>query len=124
MDNNDYLNYLCSLGYSNEKVRNATTYFLGTNNSTTRGIICPSKVPSRLDLNLPSIAIPNLKNSITIRRTVTNVGDVNSIYKLVVKSPRNSVIKLSPDVLKFDCNTRKLSFEVKHYVRIPIAVRK
>lgn len=98
--------------------------FLGTNNSTTRGIICPSKVPSRLDLNLPSIAIPNLKNSITIRRTVTNVGDVNSMYKLVVKSPRNSVIKLSPDVLKFDCNTRKLSFEVKHYVRIPIAVRK
>ncbi|WMV28934.1 hypothetical protein MTR67_022319 [Solanum verrucosum] len=146
MDNNDYLNYLCSLGYSNEKVRNATTYFFDTKNSTTRGIICPSKVPSRLDLNLPSISIPNLENSVTIRRTVTNVGNVNSIYKLVVKPPRNSAIKVSPHVLKFNSKTKKISFEVKiisthqrkskfnfgslawsdgkHYVRIPIAVRK
>ncbi|KAK4715951.1 hypothetical protein R3W88_014289 [Solanum pinnatisectum] len=92
MDNNDYLNYLCSLGYR---------------------IICPSKVPSRLDLNLPSISISNLENSVTIWRTVTNVGNVNSIYKLVAKPPRNSAIKVSPHVLKFNSKTKKISFEVK-----------
>ncbi|KAG5589717.1 hypothetical protein H5410_040231 [Solanum commersonii] len=84
MDKNDYLNYLCTLGYKNDMVQNATSYFFDTTNST----ICPNEVPSRLDLNLPSISISNLKNSIIVRRTVTNVGDVNSIYKLVVKPPK------------------------------------
>ncbi|PHU04264.1 hypothetical protein BC332_25086 [Capsicum chinense] len=146
MDKNDYMNYLCSLGYSNDKVYNATTYFSKTKNSTAAGIICPHEVPSRLDLNLPSISIPNLKNSITVRRTVTNVGDSNSIYKLVVNPPKNTAIKVSPHILKFSSQTKKISFEVtitstqqraskfnfgslawadgKHFVRIPIAVRK
>ncbi|KAG5579439.1 hypothetical protein H5410_050066, partial [Solanum commersonii] len=141
MDKNDYLNYLCSLGYSNDKVYNATT-----EKSTSSGIICPNEVPSRLDLNLPSISIPNLKNSVTIKRTVTNVGNVNAIYKVVIKPPRNTVIEVSPHILKFDSKTKKISFEVKitsthqrmskftfgslawndgkHLVRIPIAVRK
>ncbi|PHU19187.1 hypothetical protein BC332_10338 [Capsicum chinense] len=148
MDNSDYLNYLCSLGYSNAKVQNATTYFT-KNNSTPAagGIICPNEVPSRLNLNLPSVAIPNLKNSVTVRRTVTNVGNnVNAIYKLVVKPPRNTLVNVSPNVLKFNSKTKKISFMVnitstlqrsskynfgslawtddKHYVRIPIAVRK
>uniref|UniRef100_M1CD36 Cucumisin n=1 Tax=Solanum tuberosum TaxID=4113 RepID=M1CD36_SOLTU len=142
MDKNDYLNYLCTLGYKNDMVQNATSYFFDTKTST----ICPKEVPSRLDLNLPSISIPNLKNSIIVRRTVTNIGDVNSIYKLVVKPPKNTAIKVNPNVLKFNSNTKKISFEVeiistyqrksnfnfgslawsdgKHFVRIPIAVRK
>ncbi|XP_060180450.1 subtilisin-like protease SBT3.9 isoform X1 [Lycium barbarum] len=146
MEKNDYLNYLCSLGYTNDKVHNATTLLSDTKNSTAAGIICPSEVPSRLDLNLPSISIPNLKNSVIVRRTVTNVGNVNSVYKLVVKPPRNTAIKVSPHVLKFNSKTNKISFEVKitsnhegrskfnfgslswidgkHFVRIPIAVRK
>ncbi|OIS97406.1 subtilisin-like protease sbt3.9 [Nicotiana attenuata] len=94
MDKDDYLNYLCSLGYSNEMVYNATTYLSSSKNSTAAGgIVCPIKVPSRLDLNLPSISIPNLKNSVTVKRTVTNVGNVNSIYKVLVKPPRNTAIK-------------------------------
>ncbi|WMV40839.1 hypothetical protein MTR67_034224 [Solanum verrucosum] len=142
MDKNDYLNYVCTLGYKNDMVQNATSYFFDTKNST----ICPNEVPSRLDLNLPSISIPNLKNSIIVRRTITNVGDVNSIYKLVVKPPKNTAIKVNPNVLKFNSNTKKISFEVeiistyqrksnfnfgslawsdgKHFVRIPIAMRK
>ncbi|KAF3625580.1 putative polygalacturonase-like [Capsicum annuum] len=121
MEKNDYSNYLCS-------------------------IVCPKEVPSRLDMNLPSISIPNLKDSVTIKRTVTNVGNVNSIYKLVVKPPRNVDIKVTPNVLKFNAKTKKISFKVKitstyqrsgkftfgslawkdgkRFVRIPIAVRK
>ncbi|PHT40059.1 hypothetical protein CQW23_18913 [Capsicum baccatum] len=107
MNNNDYLNYLCSLGFSNEDVYNTTI------NSTAAGILCPNEVPSRLDLNLPSISVPNLKNFVTVRRTVTNVGNVNSLYKLVVKPSKDTAIKVSPDVLKFNSKTTKISFEVK-----------
>lgn len=101
------------MSYSNNKVQNATTDISGTNNSTAAGIVCPNQVPSRLDLNLPSISIPYLKNSVTVKRTVTNVGnDVNSIYKLVVKSPRNTAIKVTPEVLKLNSETKKIFFEV------------
>ncbi|PHU15397.1 hypothetical protein BC332_16602 [Capsicum chinense] len=147
MEKNDYSNYLCSLGYSYDRVYNVTTYYSDKKNSTSSaGIVCPKVVPSRLDMNLPSISIPNLKDSVTIKRTVTNVGNVNSIYKLVVKPPRNVAIKVTPDVLKFNAKTKKISFKVKitstykrsgkftfgslawsdgkHFVRIPIAVRK
>ncbi|KAM3374763.1 hypothetical protein P3S68_013477 [Capsicum galapagoense] len=147
MEKNDYSNYLCSLGYSYDRVYNVTTYYSDKKNSTSSaGIVRPKVVPSRLDMNLPSISIPNLKDSVTIKRTVTNVGNVNSIYKLVVKPPRNVAIKVTPDVLKFNAKTKKISFKVKitstykrsgkftfgslawsdgkHFVRIPIAVRK
>ncbi|KAF3625577.1 putative ethylene-responsive transcription factor ESR2-like [Capsicum annuum] len=147
MEKNDYSNYLCSLGYSYDRVYNVTTYYSDKKNSTSSaGIVCPKVVPSRLDMNLPSISIPNLKDSVTIKRTVTNVGNINSIYKLVVKPPRNVAIKVTPDVLKFNAKTKKISFKVKitsthqrsgkftfgslawsdgkHFVRIPIAVRK
>ncbi|KAM3374760.1 subtilisin-like protease SBT3.9 isoform X2 [Capsicum galapagoense] len=147
MDRNDYLNYFCSMGYSNDRIYNATTYHSDAKkSSSSAGIVCPKEVPSRLDMNLPSISIPNLKNSVTIKRTVTNVGNANSIYRLVVKPPRNVAIKVTPNVLKFNAKITKISFEVKitstcpksskftfgslawsdgkHFVRIPIAVRK
>ncbi|PHU15396.1 hypothetical protein BC332_16601 [Capsicum chinense] len=147
MDRNDYLNYFCSMGYSNDRIYNATTdHSDAKKSSSSAGIVCPKEVPSRLDMNLPSISIPNLKDSVTIKRTVTNVGNANSLYKLVVKPPRNTAIKVTPDVLKFNAKTTKISFEVKitstnqrrskftfgslawsdgkHFVRIPIAVRK
>ncbi|KAM3374767.1 hypothetical protein P3S68_013481 [Capsicum galapagoense] len=146
MEKNDYSNYLCSLGYSYDRVYNVTTYSDAKKSSSSAGIVCPKEVPSRLDMNLPSISIPNFKDSVTIKRTVTNVGNVNSIYKLVVKPPRNVYIKVTPNVLKFNAKTKKISFKVKitstyqrsgkftfgslawkdgkHFVRIPIAVRK
>ncbi|PHT79609.1 hypothetical protein T459_17661 [Capsicum annuum] len=147
MDRNDYLNYFCSMGYSNDRIYNATTYHSDAKkSSSSAGIVCPKEVPSRLDMNLPSISIPNLKDSVTIKRTVTNVGNANSIYRLVVKPPRNVAIKVTPNVLKFNAKITKISFEVKitstcpksskftfgslawsdgkHFVRIPIAVRK
>ncbi|KAF3630622.1 putative membrane-associated kinase regulator 6-like [Capsicum annuum] len=147
MGKNDYSNYLCSLRYSKDRVYNDTTYKSDAKkSSSSAGIVCPKEVPSRLDMNLPSISIPNLKDSVTIKRTVTNVGNDNSIYKLVVKPPRNVAIKVTPDVLKFNAKRKKISFKVKitstyqrsgkftfgslawsdgkNFVRIPIVVRK
>ncbi|RRT58520.1 hypothetical protein B296_00029816 [Ensete ventricosum] len=100
------------------------------------------------DLNLPSISIPDLKETpVTIERTVTNVGDKKSKYKAVVRSPPGVNMVVEPSVLEFKASKEKLSFKVtftslhkvqggftfgsltwmadggKHTVRIPIAVR-
>ncbi|RWW62117.1 hypothetical protein BHE74_00030766 [Ensete ventricosum] len=100
------------------------------------------------DLNLPSISIPDLKETpVTVERTVTNVGDKKSKYKAVVRSPPGVNMVVEPSVLEFKASKEKLSFKVtftslhkvqggftfgsltwmadggKHTVRIPIAVR-
>ncbi|OVA04694.1 Peptidase S8/S53 domain [Macleaya cordata] len=73
----DYIHYLCSMGYNDSSISKLTE------NST----VCPSKRPSILDVNLPSITVPSLRNSTTITRTVTNVGPVNSVYTAKINPP-------------------------------------
>ena len=97
-------------------------------------------------LNLPSIAVPNLRSSVTISRTVTNVGPTKSTYKAVVQSPPGIDMEVTPSVLEFDSVTNNIqSFNIKftashkiqgtymfgsltwvdgvHSVRMPIAVK-
>ncbi|CAL9111803.1 unnamed protein product [Musa textilis] len=105
-------------------------------------------VDSRLyRLNLPSISIPDLKKTpLTVWRTVTNVGDTDSIYRAMVESPPGVNMVIEPSVLQFNASTTTHTFAVtftplhmvqgdfnfgsltwfddgKHAVRIPIAVR-
>uniref|UniRef100_A0A0E0DA92 Subtilisin-like protease fibronectin type-III domain-containing protein n=1 Tax=Oryza meridionalis TaxID=40149 RepID=A0A0E0DA92_9ORYZ len=98
------------------------------------------------NLNLPSIAIPNLKEPTTVLRTVTNIGQADVVYKAVVQSPPGVQISVEPSVLKFSEGKNKQSFKVTfttthkvqgsylfgslawhdggaHYVKIPLAVR-
>lgn len=98
------------------------------------------------NLNLPSIAIPNLTMPTTVLRTVTNVGQANAVYKAVVQCPPGVQISVEPSVLQFKQGKKKQSFKVTfsmihkvqgsylfgslawcdgaaHYVRIPIAIR-
>ncbi|WOK95318.1 subtilisin-like protease SBT3.5 [Canna indica] len=98
-------------------------------------------------LNLPSIAISDLNTPVTVWRTVTNVGDANSIYKVVVEAPSGVNITVQPSVLEFNASMKMQTFALtftpvrmvqcdfrfgsltwhdggnKHSVRIPIAVR-
>ncbi|MQM10742.1 hypothetical protein Taro_043643, partial [Colocasia esculenta] len=97
-------------------------------------------------LNLPSIAIPMLKGSVTISRTVTNVGPLNSTYEAVVEAPPGVDMQVRPSTLVFDAKTKQHTFSITfsarrrvqgiytfgsltwedattHSVRIPIAVR-
>lgn len=107
---------------------------------------CKDTLRPMYTLNLPSIAIPNLRSSVTVSRTVTNVGAGNSTYKAIVESPPGIVMEVTPSVLEFSADTRSVqSFKVKfasvrrmqgvytfgslawvdgvHKVRIPIAIR-
>ncbi|XP_047055259.1 subtilisin-like protease SBT3.9 [Lolium rigidum] len=63
-------------------------------------------------LNLPSIAVPNLRRPVTLSRTVTNVGEVNSMYRAVVQSPVGVMMEVEPSVLVFDAANKVHTFKV------------
>nr|GMD20499.1 Subtilisin-like protease SBT3.5 [Ipomoea batatas]GME19026.1 Subtilisin-like protease SBT3.5 [Ipomoea batatas] len=131
----DYILYLCAMGYNSTSI----------NNLTKNPSSCPIKKPSLLDINLPSVTIPSLRNSITVTRTVTNVGPVNSRYKPIMESPPGITISVKPETLVFNFMTKQISFTVTittshkyntdfcfgsltwsdgvHRVRTPISVR-
>ncbi|CAN6553279.1 unnamed protein product [Malus baccata var. baccata] len=93
----DYLQYICRIGVA----KNVDPTFN-----------CPKSPPTAINLNYPSIAIPKLKDTMTIKRTVTNVGDSKSIYFFTSKPPLGISIKASPSMLFFDHFGQKKSFTV------------
>ena len=50
-------------------------------------VSCDATTLPAYHLNLPSIAVPELRRPVTMSRTVTNVGDVDSVYRVMVQSP-------------------------------------
>lgn len=131
----DYIEYLCARGYNNSAISRLT----GKNTT------CPVKKPSILDVNLPSVTIPSLRNPVTVKRTVTNVGAPESIYKATIEPPFGTIVYVNPTALVFNSTVEKLSFTITisaihemntgyyfgsltwvdgvHAVRIPLSVR-
>ncbi|XP_055819650.1 subtilisin-like protease 4 [Solanum dulcamara] len=132
----DYLPYLCGLNYSNREVGNLLQ----------RKANC-SKVKSipEAQLNYPSFSISLGEKSQTYTRTVTNVGEAMSTYRVEIVSPRMVSVVVKPSILKFSKMNQKMSYRVtfstttkienmevvhgylkwtsnKHFVRSPIAV--
>ncbi|KAL5831463.1 hypothetical protein ACOSQ3_016879 [Xanthoceras sorbifolium] len=98
----DYIHYLCAMEYNSSIISKLT------GQPTT----CPGRKPSILDVNLPSITIPNLRNAVTITRTVTNVGAPKSVYRANVEPPYGVMVLVRPRVLVFNATTKKVSFRV------------
>ena len=108
---------------------------------------CGTYMGQLYQLNLPSIALPGLKDTITVRRTVTNVGPKEATYRAVIEAPTGVAVSVEPSVLKFTkSGSRSMTFKVTftakrrvqggytfgsltwldgntHSVRIPIATR-
>jgi hypothetical protein len=108
---------------------------------------CESYKGKLYQLNLPSITVPDLKNSVTVSRTVTNVGPVEATYRAMVEAPAGVDVTMEPSVIKFHGGGgNKATFRVtltarqrvqggytfgsltwldgsEHSVRIPVAVR-
>ncbi|WJX53085.1 hypothetical protein P8452_39122 [Trifolium repens] len=132
----DYIQFLCSMGHNTASIRKVTKTTTSCNKQKNKALI---------NLNLPSISIPNLNRDATVIRTVTNVGNINVVYKAIVKSPYGIKVKVEPQNLRFNSETKVLTFNVsfistqklhgdyrfgsltwtngKHFVRTPIAVR-
>uniref|UniRef100_A0A6V7QWK5 Uncharacterized protein n=1 Tax=Ananas comosus var. bracteatus TaxID=296719 RepID=A0A6V7QWK5_ANACO len=64
--------------------------------------LCDSSTGPLYELNLPSIAIADLKTTVTISRTVTSVGPANAVYKAVVEPPAGVQVVVEPSTLAFD----------------------
>jgi hypothetical protein len=132
----DYIQFLCSMGHNTASIRKVIKTTTSCNKQKNKALI---------NLNLPSISIPNLNRDATVIRTVTNVGNINVVYKAIVKSPYGIKVKVEPQILRFNSDTKVLTFNVsfistqklhgdyrfgsitwtdeKHFVRTPIAVR-
>lgn len=97
----DYVNFLCSLGYRGEFLE---VFTKGEYN-------CPDTEFRLGDLNYPSFALvfgEEDGESVSFTRTVTNVGNTNATYTLQVIPPQGVTITVEPEVLEFDVdhNTR------------------
>ncbi|CAI9112075.1 OLC1v1012450C1 [Oldenlandia corymbosa var. corymbosa] len=109
---------------------------------------CPSdpKEESMSNMNYPSISVfPSFRQNRTVTRTVTNVGDEESVYRVSFEASEKLEIIVSPTELIFTKHQKKLSYTVtftdappfkacdphgsiiwsndKHKVRIPFIVR-
>ncbi|EOX97873.1 Subtilase family protein, putative isoform 1 [Theobroma cacao] len=135
MEISDYVCFLYAMGY------NSTAISLMTRVRTP----CRKSAKFLLNLNLPSITIPELKQRLTVSRTVTNVGPINSVYFARVQAPAGTHVSVKPSNLSFNSTTKKLKFKVTicsqlkvqgrysfgnlywedgiHVVRIPLTVR-
>ncbi|CAH8388464.1 unnamed protein product [Eruca vesicaria subsp. sativa] len=103
----DYINYICSAGYNDSSIS-------GISRIIGKKTKCPIPKPSILDINLPSITIPNLEQEVTLTRTVTNVGPIKSVYRAVIESPLGITLTVNPTTLVFSSEDKKvLSFTVK-----------
>ncbi|KAJ1380950.1 Peptidase S8/S53 domain [Sesbania bispinosa] len=105
----DFVAFLCSLGYDESSLHLVTR-----DNSTCDGAF---KTPS--DLNYPSIAVPNLEDSFSVTRVVTNVGEAKSIYKAVVLPPAGVNVTVVPNRLVFTRIGQKIKFIVNFKVAGP-----
>ncbi|ESR61105.1 hypothetical protein CICLE_v10018333mg [Citrus x clementina] len=99
---NEYLNFLCALGYN----KNVILLF-STNSSYT----CPENAISLVNFNYPSITVPKLSGSITVTRRVKNVGSPRT-YQARVKTPQGVSVTIAPKSLKFINVGEEKSFKV------------
>ncbi|XP_068642045.1 subtilisin-like protease SBT5.3 [Aristolochia californica] len=129
----DYLNFLCNYGYNSSQMASFIK----------QGYKCPEKW-SILDMNYPSITVPNLRKSTTVTRTLKNVGTPGT-YKLRLENPEGVSVSVEPKSLTFEKMGEEKSYKMilapkygrmggdyvygriiwsdgLHYVRSPIVV--
>ncbi|CAO2171731.1 unnamed protein product [Urochloa humidicola] len=87
-------------------------YFFGCTVTKSSASCNTTSVPGYL-LNLPSISVPNLRYPISVSRTVTNVGEVDAVYRAAVESPAGVKIEVEPSVLVFNAASKIQTFQVK-----------
>ncbi|GMI88076.1 subtilisin-like serine protease 2 [Hibiscus trionum] len=105
--NSDYESFLCAIGYNPKLVQVVTR----------SPVVCPMKKPLPENLNYPSIAAlfstaSRGPSSKTFTRTVTNVGQANSVYVANIVAPRGVTVTVKPMKLVFTAAVKKISFSV------------
>ncbi|OEL27803.1 Subtilisin-like protease SBT1.2 [Dichanthelium oligosanthes] len=133
-DVEQYILYLCGLGYTDSEVEIITHQKGICNNGT--------KI-AEAELNYPSIATRATAGKLVVNRTVTNVGDAVSSYTVEIDMPKEVQAAVSPTKLEFTKAKETKTFTVslswdgskiknaegsfkwvssKHVVRSPIVI--
>eukprot|EP00897_Mesotaenium_endlicherianum_P007855 jgi/Mesen1/7098/ME000369S06421 len=105
----DYVGFLCCLGYTDEQVFKRV------------GKHCPLVRGYAKNYNYPSFAVPGVKKSVVISRTLTNVGPA-STYTAKIVNPPGIVLKIVPGRLTFTAGQTqvfRVSVRVKSITRNP-----
>ncbi|KAL6527392.1 hypothetical protein OROGR_016482 [Orobanche gracilis] len=110
----DYNMFLCDIGYEPAKIK-LIVRDIAANFS------CPvNKSPNFVsNMNYPSISISQLKeNEVrTVTRVVTNVGDTESTYNVVIEAPAGVDVEVIPEKLQFLKNVPKRQFQATFKMR-------
>ncbi|CAN0841415.1 Subtilisin-like protease 3 [Linum grandiflorum] len=88
----DYIGYLCGLGYNDTQVRMIVQHKVKCSNE--------SSIPEA-QLNYPTFSISLGSNPQTYTRTVTNVGMADSTYTNKIFPPEGVDVKVTPSEIKF-----------------------
>ncbi|PWA96446.1 hypothetical protein CTI12_AA039250 [Artemisia annua] len=107
IQSNDYIPYLCGLGYTSKQVGAIVQ----------KRVTC-SKVIPEAQLNYPSFAVTlGIGDNKIFSRTVTNVGAANSTYTITsVNLPLGLILGIGPAELIFTEVNQKLTYEV-HFIQ-------
>ncbi|XP_057954874.1 subtilisin-like protease 4 [Malania oleifera] len=99
----DYLPYLCGLGYTDNEVWGITRRVVNCSQETS--------IPEA-QLNYPSFSIMLGDAPKNYTRTVTNVGQANSCFMLEVTTPGGVDVCVKPDKLEFSMLNQKITYAV------------
>ncbi|KAJ7964649.1 Subtilisin-like protease [Quillaja saponaria] len=108
---NNYLDFICSLGYNQTQI---SLFAEGPYR-------CHENI-SLTNLNYPSITVPKLSGSITVERTLKNVGSP-ATYRARVQKPTGISVFVTPKSLKFSKVGEEKSFKVTLKVKQAKAVK-
>ncbi|KAL5834119.1 hypothetical protein ACOSQ3_017793 [Xanthoceras sorbifolium] len=110
---NDYILFLCNIGYTQEKLQKIVLPLPGTNKTIFR---CPQQTHKpNTHINYPSITVTNLQSSmLTVKRTVKNVGEKRNVvyFCTTIVEPDGVEVVVWPRVLFFSPYREELSFHV------------
>ncbi|KAL6521937.1 hypothetical protein OROMI_031814 [Orobanche minor] len=104
----DYNMFLCDIGYEPAKIKLIAR-------DIADNFTCPINKSRDYvsNMNYPSISISHLKeNEVrSVTRVVTNVGDANSTYDVVIEAPTCVDVQVVPGKLQFSKDVHKLYFQ-------------
>ncbi|CAG7877595.1 unnamed protein product [Brassica rapa] len=106
----DYINFLCNSNYTGTNIVTITRRKADCDGARRAGHVG--------NLNYPSFSVVfqqygESKLSTHFIRTVTNVGDSDSVYEVKIRPPRGTTVTVEPKKLSFRRVGQKLSFVVR-----------
>ncbi|EEC74555.1 hypothetical protein OsI_10097 [Oryza sativa Indica Group] len=107
----DHVLFLCGLGYTRYQIRQMV--LPSPSLDTSCGGEGGGAAPPEYDLNYPAIVLPRLNATVTVKRTVTNMGPRrDAVYRAAVVSPHGARAAVWPPALAFSPYRDTASFYV------------